>query len=110
MICMVIIKTPYLETDCHLVFLGKVTPTVHPAVVIDQVVTKVAGDWFPKVSLSNSDGGPQHTEDSGDFVEQFEDNVVDVDLVYGEVAHQVGEEMLGHGFQGGNTVENCREL
>ena len=70
---------------------------MHPAVVIVEVITEVATDGFSKVSLSNSDGGPQHAEDSGDFVEQFEDNVVDVDLVYGEVAHQVREEMLGHG-------------
>ena len=84
-------------TDCHLVFLGKVTAPMHPAVVIDEVATVFAGDWLTKVSLSNSDGGSQHAEDRGDFVVQFEDNVVDVDLVYGEVAHQVREEMLGHG-------------
>ena len=76
-------------TDCHLVFLGKVTSPMHPAVVIDEVTAVFAGDWLTKVSLSNSDGGSQHAEDSGDFVVQFEDNVIDVDLVYGEVAHQV---------------------
>ena len=80
-------------------FLGEVAPTMHPAVVIVEIIAEVATDGFSKVSLGNSDGGPQHAEDSGDFVEQFEDNVVDVDLVYGEVAHQIWEEMLGHGCQ-----------
>ena len=83
---------------------------MHPAVVIVEVVTEVAGDWFTKVSLGNSNGGPQHAEDSGDFVEQFEDNVVDVDLVYGEVAHQVRQEMLGHGSLSLSPAQLQREL
>ena len=72
---------------------------MHPAVVIHEVVTFFAGYWFSEVGLGNSDGGPQHAEDRGDFVEQFEDNVVDVDLVDGEVVNQVREEMLGHGCE-----------
>ena len=78
---------------------------MHPAVVIVEVITEVATYWFSKVSLGNSDGGPQHAEDSGDFVEQFEDDVVDVDLVDGEVAHQVGQEMLGHGSEPGLLLQ-----
>ena len=90
-----------------LILLLVVVPSVHPAVVVHHLVriaVEAAGDGFTEVGLGHSDGGPQHADDGGDFVVEFEDNVVDVDLVKSEVAHQVGEQMVGHSLLGRSDI------
>ena len=58
---------------------------------------EIAVDGIPKVLAEESHHGADEVDESAALVEELEVPVVDVDLVYGEVAHQVRQEMLGHG-------------
>lgn len=65
---------------------------MHPAVVAGnllEVAVEVARDRLAEVCLGHAHEGAHHAEDRGHLVVELEHPVLDVDLVQGEVGHQV---------------------